>query len=277
MFPDEVKFYVLHDGHEGSHGVGDKLIQIRCVNFLAGEIFDIHAANGIENARQQLALLRTFFETPLVTEMNYSSSLSRMRAKNFGEEKKMLHENCSCKARGMLLRADTATLCNLHGIKPYILVRTDLMRWSLSRYSSDIVLKHPQFNNDTLPMHKFSITRLRNTANSMISKWRVKADLYTNLTRCGLNPRLIIYEAFEDTQQLPHRFVRELLPREHEEPELQKYNSVRIVHSHHISNFVENADEVYAHFIAMRYPTFADVFTQQASLTASELMDLVCT
>ena len=99
--------------------------------------------------------------------------------------------------------------------------------------------------------------------------------MYTNLTRCGLHPQLITFEAFEESQQLPPSFVRLLLPCEHKELEQQKYESVRIVHSRNISDFVENADEVYDHFIATPYPTFAEVFTKRVNVTAAEFADLV--
>ena len=44
----------------------------------------------------------------------------------------------------------------------------------------------------------------------------------------------------------------------------REYSSIRIVHSHRISEFVENANEVIAHFAATPYLSFADVFTHQS-------------
>ena len=273
-----VRFYVLHVGHEGSHGVGDKLVQMRCVNYLANEYFDIRESNGIANASQQLDALRTFFNMPLVTDLQLATvlpSMDKRRTAHADEEAKFFDAECSCEARGALLRADAATLCQLPGTKPYILVRTDLMRWSLSIYSEKYVQSMPQFSNVTLPKVAFRIQTLSTIARQLIQRWAAKANMYTNLIRCGLKPQLITFEAFEDTQQPPFEMVRQLRPCRHEQRPERAYTSVRVVHSHRISEFVENADQVHAHFIATPYPTFAQVFTQKANVTAAGFAGLV--
>ena len=266
-----VRFYVLHHDHEGSHGIGDKLIQMRCVNYLGNEFFDKRASNGITSAAKQLNALRRFFADLTVTVQSYEER----RREVLKEQMKLFDMDCSCEARGMLLRADADTLCQLPGTKPYILVRTDLMRWSLSLYSDRYVQHMPQFRNHTLPMVAVSIDKLGQVARQAVRKWQQKAQLYTKLVRCGLHPQLIAFEAFEDMQQLPSRFETQLLPCKYAEQRPQHlYTSVRIVHSHRISEFVTNPDEVYAHFIATPYPTFAQAFTEQANLTAAKLVDL---
>ena len=64
-------------------------------------------------------------------------------------------------------------------------------------------------------------------------------------------------------RELPPGLVRQLLPCEQEDRR-REYSSIRIVHSHRISEFVENANEVIAHFAATPYLSFADVFTHQS-------------
>ena len=59
--------------------------------------------------------------------------------------------------------------------------------------------------------------------------------------------------------------MRQLLPCGEREDRQREYSSIRIVHSHRISEFVENANEVIAHFAATPYLSFADVFTHQSS------------
>ena len=95
--------------------------------------------------------------------------------------------------------------------------------------------------------------------------------MYRKLVRCKFQPQLITFEAFEDTQELPSGLVRQLLPCG-EEDRRRDYSSIRIVHSHRISEFVENANEVIAHFAVTPYPSFADVFTHRANATAAEVV-----
>ena len=170
------------------------------------------------------------------------------------------------------MRAAPKNLCQLpRGIKPYILVRTDLMRWSLSLYSEAYVNSMPQFNNKPLPKTTFRIETLSDIANKLIDKWRDKAEMYRKLVRCKFQPQLITFEAFEDTQELPPGLVRQLLPCG-EQDRRRDYSSIRIVHSHRISEFVENVNEVIAHFAVTPYPSFADVFTHRANATAAEVV-----
>jgi len=289
-----VQFYVLHNSHEGSHGIGDKLIRTRCVNFFINEYFDASERNGITTARQQLDALRTFFSTPLIANLKLATVLPQAaghmieeRVKLWRDQVRLFDAGCPCEARGVLLRASAQTLCQLPGTKPYILVRTDLLRWSLSVYSDRYLQAMPQFfrtKNGTAydalpPKQAFDVGALGEIADSLVQNWRKKADLYTKLSRCGLRPRLITFEAFEDTQELPSGLSMQLLPCEQRKPPPARteYSSVRIVHSHRISEFVNNSDEVHAFFTATPYPTFAEVFASQANVTAAGLMALLVT
>ena len=256
--------------HEGSHGLGDKLVGRRCINYMGNEFFDVRR---LENATYQLEALTRFFSMRVgMKAAAVLPGIGHDLAKKFDTRAKLFDADCSCSALGALVRVGPKNLCQLpRGIKPYILVRTDLMRWSLSVYSEYNVNSMPQFNNKPLPKTAFRIEKLSNIANYLIGKWRDKAEMFRRLVRCKFQPQLITFEAFEDSQDLPRGLVRQLLPCG-EEDRRREYSTVRIVHSHRISEFVENSDEVIAHFAVTQYPSFADVFKHRANATAAEVV-----
>ena len=245
-------FVLLHTSHEGSHGFGDTLASVPCVDFVNKESFDFHINNLVPDSnqtQQQLERLRNFFMQPIVQTVGTSPINA---------------SNCSCEARGVILRSFTEVLCPL-GVRAFIIVRTDLLRWSLSTYSEHHVEHLPQFKqNYTAPIVQVNIRGLAAAARANVERWEKSAAQALDLIHCGLNPRLISFEYFEDVQAPPPSLTKALTHNgecSERGADRNVVHTVQQVHSRQISSFVSNAGEVYAHFATTRYPSFAEVFS----------------
>jgi len=265
--------------------VGDQLVSTNCVAFAMREYFDIGTRNLIRSADEQLRLFRSFFdavdEHALLAAMHGAHPLlreggggqaQRDRRRAFIDELRAFNTStgCVCAARGMLLRAHEHLLCRLGEhirFDPLLIVRTDLLRWSLSLYSDfkEGLQRMPQFiQNYTPPRVHYDIKLLEWVASNVaIPYWKSKANAYRTLTRCGLRPRLLSSELFDETQLLQSSLRLSLLPCTRglsttlESSQLRR--SVQRIHPNRISAYVSNAAEVFAHFGQTAYPSFAQL------------------
>lgn len=278
----------IHTRGEGSHAFADALDNMDCVHFLRDE-----------RMHWQLDELTLFFQgqTPPPRSNGKSDSPSPVDVR------------CDCISRGTLVRVDRCCgnetagdmtdftpdqlkdavirMCPLFRnrsmpVLPVLLVRSDLMRWSLSTYGrfDATMLDNPQFSN----VHKhaeevstpiyYHIPTLLQSAHAGVRIWHTQAKLIKGLQEeCGVTPMIQLYELFTDN--IPwdlHRSevvlpCRKRLPY----PVTNATVSVRRAHNHDIRSFVANAEEVYAHFaLSSEYPRFATVLASEG-VDASKL------
>ena len=146
------RFAILHSADEGSHHACDILQRIPCVNLLKGEPFDKWATSQCAPGEQtrMLELVYTSNVKSLYNAWSDAYPKCKRQAEEILEE---VDASCppECEQRGVLVRVPVSTLCKLN-INPIFMVRTDIMRWSLSTYLDGLVetrngkRAHPQFN-----------------------------------------------------------------------------------------------------------------------------------
>jgi len=304
----ETSFVLLHDEQEGSHALVEALAPTCCLD-LAGrrEEFDARA-NRLGSSIVQAHMLRAFFTLPAAAlagavekHVGRSSNVSRPVLLEAAAALAAGKSGCPCVSRGALVRADAATVCRLGRetlrpssprqtrLLPFVLARTDLLRVSLSRDPQTKAADggaHPQFARAALrnasrraPTH-YSLAQLDATAKVVLDRWRALALKVRQLQACGLEPRLLVYEIFDELQAAPASLLPRLLPcspgATSDGPPRPPASSrclprqrasvggagatvVHKAHSHRISEFVANAAEVHRHFISAGFPSFADV------------------
>jgi hypothetical protein len=140
-----------------------------------------------------------------------------------------------------------------------ILLRTDLMRWSLSEYDA-VHLRgkevHLQFANVNskdrrVEMHHVDIKALTTIAHKRARVYGKKARYAKELNKCGKKVTFVQYEYFLDSSPTC--------------PQLEAPTAgsrVHRVHSSRLADFVENSDEVFALFAGERFPSFSQLYTE---------------
>ena len=94
--------------------------------------------------------------------------------------------------------------------------------------------------------------------------------------KCAVSPFLHVYEGFDDFQGQSHNITRYTTPCLRSSPQANRHieATVRHAHTHSISEFVSNFNEVYAHFASHDYPTFASVLRGKVhDVNVSRLFD----
>ena len=277
-----------------------------CVNFLRGEFLhsnpiELRAFYDSAPDEWGTALTAAFAMSNLtnLTPLT-NSSLADLHRQLAGFEQDNQKLRCACTSRGALVRLDVldgriedliqtvdegkivrsvrelcvATSGNpiLRRVRPVVLVRTDLMRWSLSTYGRFMKDEaswpaNPQFGKSNLTSHVYDLSVLSKSAFSAVRIWNNIAVLLRAMRdHCKMPPLVQSYEAFEDRGGLPEGTADALLPCYRGRAQAmgtRNQRNVRIAHSHKISNFVSNSNEVIAHFAVTPYPTFAQALTKE--------------
>jgi hypothetical protein len=136
-----------------------------------------------------------------------------------------------------------------------ILLRTDLMRWSLSMYDT-LHLRgkevHLQFSkNPRVEMHNVDIKVLATIARARAGAYGKKARYARELSKCGKTVTFVQYEHFLDSSPTC--------------PQLEASSAtsrVHRVHSSRVADFVENSGEVFALFAEERFPSFSRFYAE---------------
>mmetsp|Transcript_28312 Transcript_28312/g.59516 ORF Transcript_28312/g.59516 Transcript_28312/m.59516 type:complete len:333 (-) Transcript_28312:169-1167(-) len=296
--PKPLSFMVLHGEKEGSHGLVESLSRLCCIT-MAGRYEEFDVRDGrLQNTSAQRALLSSFFSpsTETFIHMLHRNHQSRVPEKGvppalFTQLRQDLaveqqsRGRCACSPRrGVLVRASAETVCRLRVQVPLVLVRTDMVLWSLSLARFTVakeqagadgigVKQHPQFDvNGSAHVHPlvYPIRRLDEAAEQVLYRWKEIAATINGLRRCGLSPGILVYEIFEEMQSPPTSLLELLLGDCGEANRTNHCMSLKSdrrvlhrVHDNHIRSYALNANEVIRHFIARRYPSFSDIMQQQ--------------
>lgn len=154
------------------------------------------------------------------------------------------------------------------------------MRWALSIYGRVSADEKPnqQFGSEpTIPVSKvYSIGTLSTAAKQNARLLDTKVMLLRALRSvCGVRPAVQTYETYEMADALVDGMADFLLPCFKGATDGRAALDVRTVvrvHSHDIKTFVENAEEVMAHFAMTHYPRFAEAM-EKHGLTEEDLDD----
>ena len=227
---------LLHAGHEGSHAICEAVGQQACVLVDCSERFDAYINHGRTNWAG-------------VAASNASVVL----------------------VRGTAWETDAMTSAGT----PVIIVRTDMMRWALSRYHKVLLQKYgeklpagvskdPQFahgNTGESHLSHYDLDKLKLVVGNCHREWSRKVDLMRLLAAEGVPFHIAIYERFlADGDEYAARIAtaagrstssagngsnggRECTGK-------MRGKSVHRVHSHNISTFVSNELEVLRFFAA---------------------------
>lgn len=317
---------VLHTLGEGAHAHGDILTSLPCTVYLRAEY--------LVGDTTSFAWLKTFFQGSLqslgsrmasllhksredwlasghTAAISHKSPLNnhlvKLHAEINGSKRRNINASCgSCVSRGMIFRAEPETVQDWcakglfdsaeRKIQPVVLVRTDLLRWSLSAYNRrDAVYgeDNPQFcgvsslkNGVVKPcaterkMVTINLTILAKVASHNVNRWRNVAQTLSILQQCGVQPMVSIYESFQDAglaQDQLSDYLVPCAPRRHQMKNIPGFETgvtVHKAHSNQISDFVSNAREVYDFFHLHRvFPTFTEVL-RAAHVTVSSVATL---
>lgn len=168
----------------------------------------------------------------------------------------------------------------LERVDYFILVRKDLMRWSLARYGrrdAEYLARHdryPQFmNKPRVEPYAYKLGMLRETALNASAKWAQKLRRACLMLKSGFNPKrvhFVSYERFaEDPKGVAHRMAEALggatpIYRQKRPPiRTQK------VHSTDIATFATNAREIEAMFAPGTFMSFEQVLRGFIARTSS--------
>jgi hypothetical protein len=298
---------VFHAYGEGSHALSDALDNLGCVHFIRNEVF-----------KAQVDVLHAFFTSPLETWRQ--ATMRAAIAGNMTEQRHLRElaaaldafmeaetkQGCHCSSRGALVRLDVldgkpkggswttaevrrgiGDLCPLFAptdgsppVLPVILVRTDLMRWSLSAYGrlTEAVDNNPQFDNKEIVAMNYDLDLLDSGANKNVMVWRFKAVILNALRAvCGVRPAVHVYEAFDMRQGLPEGMANYLLPcydgTADQLPVDASLETVRQAHTYNINEFVSNAEAVVGLFAMSSFMTFGETLAEQG-LSMADIADL---
>jgi len=242
--------------------------------------FESLSQNVLERARAPIDLYGDIDRTQLNKQLAAIADL--------GQGASTHHERCECVSRGALVRLEKthlASLCSLGlfrrselaSIRPVILVRTDLMRYTLSAYSrfSSKMANHPQFSaaNRSAGRIVYNLAKLFFAAKTRLKNWSKIAENIAALQACNVTVTLSIYEEFEDLMDVGQSLFKYLAPCV--TSNLMRSwakATVRKVHQHAISDFALNYEEIHHFFAASDFPTFGEVLQRKKGVRMEALV-----
>ena len=274
-------FVMLHTEHEGSHAMAEQVNRFNCTAVLTQEQLDPHrqpadhSEGGVNSTL--LEALQAIFNGGADAVAQTLQRMGRCRtAECIAEFKDLNREGVS---KGVLLRdrSKGVLLVQLHkelqaagkpGLKPLFLVRSDLLRWSLSRYDSKwSSTKAPegagvsQSSRMSLPVERrtYDLEHLARIAEKGIQSWKERVSVVRYLRQHGLSPEVLLYEDFLATS--PDAWSAAILEKVNAdpcEPHEKRTARVRRVRQGNIRDFAANAEAVEALFA--KYPSLASLF-----------------
>ena len=231
-------YIILHDGHEGSHATVDYLKR-RGDAIVPNEFLDQCEWMGCTNEeRSHLADIVT--RSP---RREFEDVLTR---RNVSMPHFLDNSYWLADVRSVLVRLSPEQVCTIRETDIRIMLRTDLMRYSLSRTILPNNVAHPQFFKQFRQPHRqyYPVDQVANTARMLTKVWETIAQNILAMHSCGKEVTVINYELLEDSGVLDSRINQ----------------SVHRVHSRAIAPFVENYASIYEHFLRTKYPTAPEIF-----------------
>jgi hypothetical protein len=152
----------------------------------------------------------------------------------------------------------------------FILVRTDLMRWTLAQYGEgdpDYLRRYDRYSQfldkPTVTTYKYRLDLLKKTASEAINVWKLKMFHVCWLLKAGFHPSHLHFVSYEHFTRDPNGTARKMASvlggqtlkyKQQRAPE-----RTRKVHSNNISTFALNAPQIHAMFQPGQYPSFINV------------------
>ena len=233
-------YIVLHDAHEGSHATVDHLRR-RGDAIVPHEFLD--QCEWMRCTLEERAHL-----TDLVTRSPRREFEDILTQRNASMPRFLDDSYWSADVRSALVRLSSEEVCTLRETDVRIMLRSDLMRYSLSRTILPGNHAYPQFSNSKQVQKKqyYPVHEVAALARALVRSWASIAKRIVEMHSCGKQITVINYELLEDSGVL----------------DVSANQSVHRVHSHAISSFVANYADIYEHFLTTAYPMASEVFAQ---------------
>ena len=225
-------FVLIHTGHEGSHAAMGHFIQ-------KGEAI-------LDNELNCLWEKCTSSEMGHIVDVVTRSPrpvLERMlREKNVTMPHWLKNDKFWAQTvRTAFVRLPLAQLCALRETDIRVMLRSDIMRWSLSNTFLDGDDRWPEFHKPESITHTrryYPIKLVKAAAIDIAGRLLRIKNTVIGLAKCGKHVTIIHYEMLEDSGVLD---------------DLTSMSGVSRVHGHRISDFVSNYDKIYQHFLEYNY------------------------
>lgn len=261
---------IFHKMHEGSHAIGQALAGISCT-FFVEEFLDIRY---FENNNSEMQKAEREFTSADGVDLQKLNSLIKIKA--FQPDYKLYSK---CIERGVI--TSVVGLVRRFEHRPvkmtspaFVLIRSDIMRFSLSLARQDFHEFYPQFNKSFIltPRH-YNISSLRKYALEVIEGWKSRSQRIQQIRKVyGVSCdriKIIIYEDFlRDPSTLINNMysfaikglsgISGLNDSMKNEWPGHRSNYTK-VHPVNIRSFVLNADEVEKHFADENYINFLKI------------------
>ena len=285
------RLLVFHSSHEGSHALA-LAISGESGAFDLGESLDVRYVRAertpsVWNAAICDGALDALYaqgdaewRMPLIAMKKFRSMFDRLRSIRC-DDPSNVQATVTLLVRNDHLRTLTACVRQtplaprLNFVDVLVLVRRDLMRWSLAAYGrhdpNSRLSLYPQFEPEPTPGAPtrclvYNLTALHLTAVDAVKAWQHKAATVCRLLAAGFSARnvhFVSYEAFARNPRAVARLVAALLNGTRlTYRERAPFERTRKVHAHDISTFAANADDVRQLFSPggrPAFPTFEDV------------------
>eukprot|EP00211_Chloroparvula_japonica_P008008 CAMPEP_0119122644 /NCGR_PEP_ID=MMETSP1310-20130426/2837_1 /TAXON_ID=464262 /ORGANISM="Genus nov. species nov., Strain RCC2339" /LENGTH=304 /DNA_ID=CAMNT_0007112333 /DNA_START=209 /DNA_END=1123 /DNA_ORIENTATION=+ len=268
------RLMILHQGHEGSHAIGGALMRDYGVMFI-GENWERYRLRGqMTRYLQQAMICRGDIVASQKTVRIVENEIGRAL---FEHDETDIWKNRTRTLVGLVRGGDVGTInsCQRKDLEktPFVialLVRTDLLRWSISSYIGDKEYqknhsRFPQFHQEKQTTYTYKLPFLKKTAEGLVHQWSrdirsLKKALPASTPIHAL--RFITYEEFLENQDRCLSRLMEGLP---VGPSIETEGYVK-VHDNNLS-FVKNLAEVKSAFEIWKLPSFLDVVREGTKTT----------
>lgn len=262
---------IVHDSHEGSHGLIQALNAYPCTRYYKDEAIGSSASTlrrffASPNHSAGVAALLDVRERDMSIPRNRTLYVDSLLFYDAVMRKKQAVDNCKCWSRGLLVRVRNMDWCGKIEEDVVILTRLDLLRYAISAYGrfDRRYNDNPQFRGMNDVRHEYDLTVLKRAVDDRLKLWRAQLQRIKFLRDCGIDPFVSAYEAFDDAG-LPTAFLASLGVYSCSDGEFfdnyhpQGHHVFTKVHSTSLATFASNARQVYDWFLRSDFPTFADV------------------
>lgn len=272
---------IVHDSHEGSHGLIQALNKYPCTRYYKDELIGSSASTlrrffAPPNHSAGVAALLEVRERDMSIPRNRTLYRESLVFYDAVMRKKQAVDRCECWSRGLLVRVKAIDWCGKIDEDVVILTRLDLLRYAISAYGrfDRRYNDNPQFRGMNDVKHEYDLNVLRRAVHDRLALWRAQLGRIKFLRECGIDPFVSAYEAFDDAG-LPPSFLASLGVfncTDHfaffDHP--QGHHVFTKVHSNSLAAFATNARQVYDWFVQSDFPTFADL-AREANLSVATL------
>ncbi|KAG8461747.1 hypothetical protein KFE25_001365 [Diacronema lutheri] len=267
------RLLVFHSSHEGSHALA-LAISVESGAFDLGESLDVRYVRAertpsVWNAAICDGALDALYaqgdaewRMPLIAMKKFRSMFDRLRSIRC-DDPSNVQATVTLLVRNDHLRTLTACVRQtplaprLNFVDVLVLVRRDLMRWSLAAYGrhdpNSRFSLYPQFEPEPTPgaptqRFVYNLTALHLTAVDAVKAWQHKAIDVCRLLAAGFSARNVHFVSYEAFARNP-RAVAQLVAAPLNGTRLTyreraPFERTRKVHPHDISAFAANADDV---------------------------------